>query len=198
MRLDLYQLAHTLKDKLPFIWDVIEKVNEFLFVIRYGKNVKNIAITCVPYEYELKELRIVETNRIVEFFKKQPEEAYTFFHPHGFDAASIKRLQSNRAFLAYVLLENNHIVGYMFLRGFFTGKCFRGKMVDYQNRGRGLAKLLGMIANEIAYNIGLRMFATVSPENIASFASTKAVNEIKIIKQMPNGDYLIEELPKND
>ena len=37
MRLDLYQLAHTLKDKMPFIWDAIENVNEWLFLLRYGK-----------------------------------------------------------------------------------------------------------------------------------------------------------------
>ena len=90
------------------------------------------------------------------------------------------------------------IVGYVFLRSFFTGKCFRGKMVDYRYRGKGLAKILGMLANKVAYGIGLRMFATVSPENMASFQSSKAVNEIKIIKTMPNGDFYVEELPKKD
>ena len=69
-------------------------------------------------------------------------------------------------------------------------------MVDFQHRGKGYGKILGSIANEIAFGIGLKMFATVSPDNIASFASTKAVNEIRIIKRMPNGDYYIEELPK--
>lgn len=196
--MNLYSIAHILRDRFGWLWDFIELVNSWLFSLRFGRRLKGFSFSSVPEGYEIKPLCEVTTEKMVEFFKQQPEEAYTFFHPHGFDAASIKRLQSNRAFLAYVLLENNHIVGYLFLRSFFTGKCFRGKMVDYQNRGRGLAKLLGMIANEIAYNIGLRMFATVSPENIASFASTKAVNEIKIIKQMPNGDYLIEELPKND
>ncbi len=192
----LYKVAHILRDKFGWLWDIIEKINSWLFFLRYGGRLKGFSFSAVPDGYEILPLRDVSTEKVVAFFEQQPDEAYTFFHPHGFDATSIKKLQMNRSFLAYVLLENNHIVGYVFLRSFFTGKCFRGKMVDCQHRGKGLAKVLGMIANEIAYNIGLRMFATVSPENIASFASTKAVNDIKIIKQMPNGDYLIEELPK--
>lgn len=192
----LYKVAHILRDKLGWLWNIIEKINSWLFLLRYGKRLNAFSFSTVANGYDILPLSDVPTNRMVAFFEQQPEESYTFFHPHGFDATSIKKIQMNRSFLAYVLLENNNIVGYVFLRSFFTGKCFRGKMVDYQHRGKGLAKILGMIANEIAFNIGLRMFATVSPENIASFASTKAVNEIKIIKQMPNGDYLIEELPK--
>ena len=194
----LYKVAHILRDKLGWLWNIIEKINSWLFLLRYGKRLKAFSFSTVPDGYDILPLSGVPIDKMVAFFEQQPEESYTFFHPHGFDATSIKKIQMNRSFLAYVLLENNNIVGYVFLRSFFTGKCFRGKMVDYQHRGKGLAKILGMIANEIAFNIGLRMFATVSPENIASFASTKAVNEIKIIKQMPNGDYLIEELPKTN
>lgn len=71
-------------------------------------------------------------------------------------------------------------------------------MVDYRYRSKGIAKILGALSNRIAYGIGLRMYATVSPENIASLQSTKAVNEVKIIKTMPNGDLYVEELPKKD
>lgn len=192
----LYKVAHILRDKLGWLWNIIEKINSWLFILRYGRRMNGFSISTIPNGYDILPLKDVPSDQMVAFFEQQPDEAYRFFHPHGFDAASIRNLQKNRAFLAYVLFENNHIAGYVFLRSFFTGKCFRGKMVDYQHRGKGLAKILGMIANEVAYKIGLRMFATVSPENIASIASTKAVNEIKIIKQMPNGDYLIEELPK--
>lgn len=192
----LYEVTHFIQAKMPFIWDIIERLNSWLFSLRYGRRLKIFSFTTVPEGYDVVPLRDVPTEKMVEFFEHQPEEAYKFFHPHGFDAMSIKKLQKNCAFLAYVLIEGDKIVGYVFLRSFFTGKCFRGKIVDYQHRGKGLAKILGMIANETAYSIGLRMFATVSPDNIASFASTKAVNEIRIIKRMPNGDYFIEELMK--
>lgn len=37
---------------------------------------------------------------------------------------------------------------------------------------------------------------SISPENYASLASTKASNEIKIHKTLENGDYYIEFLEK--
>ena len=32
----LYKIAHILRDKLPWIWDVISIINSFLFGLRYG------------------------------------------------------------------------------------------------------------------------------------------------------------------
>ena len=192
----LYKIAHIIRDKFSWLWDIIEYLNSFLFNIRYGKKLKNIDFKNIPEGYEVTPINAIETKRMVEFFARQPEDAFKFFHPHGFDEKNIKKLQKNKAFLGYVLMQDQNVVGYVFLRCFFNGKCFRGKMVDFQHRGKGYGKILGSIANEIAFGIGLKMFATVSPDNIASFASTKAVNEIRIIKRMPNGDYYIEELPK--
>lgn len=108
MKIDLYNIAHTLKDKLPFIWDAIEKVNEWLFVLRYGKKVKSIVVNCVPEGYELVALKDVETTQIVNFFERQPADAYTFFKPYGFDEISIKRLQNNGAYLAYLLIDKSN------------------------------------------------------------------------------------------
>lgn len=192
----LYKIAHIIRDKFSWLWDIIEYLNSFLFYMRYGKKLKDIDFKNIPEGYEVTPINAIETKRMVEFFACQPEDAFKFFHPHGFDEKSIKKLQKNKAFLGYVLMQDQNVVGYVFLRCFFNGKCFRGKMVDFQHRGKGYGKILGSIANEIAFGIGLKMFATVSPDNIASFASTKAVNEIRIIKRMPNGDYYIEELPK--
>ena len=91
----LYQLAHWLKDKLPLIWDTIEKMNERLFVLRYGRKMKSIHVTCVPEGYKLVALEDVDVARIADFFVHQPKDAFAFFKPHGFDTKSIKRLQKN-------------------------------------------------------------------------------------------------------
>lgn len=42
------------------------------------------------------------------------------------------------------------------------------------------------------------MFKSVSPENLASMAITKKVNDIKIIKILDNGDMLIECFERDD
>ena len=133
---------------------------------------------------------------IVTFFSEQPQEAFQFFSPHKFDARTISRLIKNKAYLFFIVLKDKQMVGYFFLRCFFQGKCFRGKIVDYRWRNHGIAKLMGRISTDVASHIGLRIFGAISKENVASMASSAAVNEIKVIENLPNGFVYIEYLPK--
>ena len=194
MKIDLYSIAHTLKDKLPFIWDAIEKVNEWLFVFRYGKKVKNIIVTCVPAGYEIVALKDVETSLIVKFFEHQPKDAFTFFKPHNFDKKSIKRLQKNGAYLAYLLIDkaNGQIAGYCFNRCFFQGKGFRGRMVDIDYRGKGLGTAMNKILNEVGFGIGLRLFESVSKDNVASYRSALSASNVKVVKELPHNELYLE------
>lgn len=198
MRFDLYQISHWLKEKLPFIWVLIEKLNEWLFVLRYSHRVKSLMIKDIPEGYELQALRNVEAEKIVSFFSNQPVEAYTYFNPHGFDRQSVKRLQKNRSFLAYLLIDkdNAKIAGYCFNRCFFLGKGFRGRMVDIDYRGNGLGTAMNRILNEIGFGIGLRLFETVSKDNIPSYKSAISASNVKVVKEMPNNELYLEILPE--
>lgn len=195
--MSLYKIAHIVKDKLPFIWDGIEKVNEWLFVLRYGKKVKSIAVTCVTEGYELVELKDIDTTLIVKFFEHQPEEAYTFFKPHGFDEKSIKRLQKNKSYLAYLLIDkvNGQIAGYCFNRCFFQGKGFRGRMVDVNYRGKGLGTAMNKMLNEVGFGIGLRLFESVSKDNVASYKSALSASNVKVVKELEHNELYLEILP---
>ena len=57
---------------------------------------------------------------------------------------------------------------------------------------------MGLVMNEIVPLLGMRLFGSISPDNYASLQSTKAVNDIRIIKTLENGYYYIEYLPKNN
>ena len=192
--MNVYKIAHIVKDKLPFIWDAIEKVNEWLFVLRYGKKVKSIAVTCVPEGYELVALKDVETTQIVRFFEHQPVDAYTFFKPHGFDEKSIKRLKKNKSYLAYLLIDkvNGQIAGYCFNRCFFQGKGFRGRMVDVNYRGKGLGTAMNKMLNEVGFGIGLRLFESVSKDNVASYKSALSASNVKVLKELPHNELYLE------
>ena len=192
--MNVYKIAHIVKDRLPFIWDAIEKVNEWLFVLRYGKKVKNMAVTCMPEGYELVELKDIETTLIVKFFEHQPEDAYTFFKPHGFDEKSIKRLQKNKSYLAYLLIDkaNGQIAGYCFNRCFFQGKGFRGRMVDVNYRGKGLGIAMNKMLNEVGFGIGLRLFESVSKDNVASYKSALSASNVKVVKELPHNELYLE------
>lgn len=73
----LYAIAHFLRDKCPFIWDMIDIVNAWLFSMRYGKKLK--AIESGILEQYAKECCMkvvpmceVPTEQLVAFFAAQP------------------------------------------------------------------------------------------------------------------------------
>ena len=193
----LYTIAHIIRDNLGGLWNLIERVNGALFLLRYSSKFKALVIKDVPGNYGIVTIKDVATKRMVEFFNHQPEEAFSFFKPHGFDVKSIKRLQKNRAFLGYVLIDksNGQIAGYCFNRCFFHGVGYRGRMVDINYRGKGLGTAMNKILNEVGFGIGLRLFETVSKDNVASYKSALSASNVKVVKEMPNNELYLEILP---
>ena len=192
----LYALAHILRDKLPWVWDVVDTANSKLFDVRYGKRLKSFKFSVVPKGYFPVPIREVTAERLVRFFDHQPEESYRFFKPHGFDSESIKKLQKNKAFLAYVLIDesNGNFAGYCFNRAFFFGKGFRGRMVDIDYRGRGLGTMMNRMLNEVGFGIGLRLFETVSKDNVASYRSAVSASGFRVVKELPHNELYLEIL----
>ena len=193
----LYKLAHILRDKLGWLWNLIECVNGMLFWMRYGKKIRGFAFTNILEGYDIVKLKEVSAEKIKEFFDHQPEEAFTYFRPHSFDAKSIKRLQGNKAFMAYILMDkkNSRIAGYCFNRCFFHGQGFRGRIVDIDYRGKGLGTAMNKILNEVGFGIGLRLFETVSKDNVASYKSALSASNVKMVKEMPHNELYLEILP---
>ena len=193
----LYKIAHILRDKLSWLWYCIKWVNGVLFPLRYGKALKYCSFASSPAGYDIIPIRDVATEELVKFFASQPEDAFSYFHPHGFDYKSLKQLQRDKAFLGYVLVDktNNKIAGYFFNRCFFHGQGFRGRMVDINYRGKGLGTVMNKILNEVGFGIGLRLFETVSKDNEASYRSALSASRVKVIKEMENNELYLEILP---
>ena len=194
----LYKIAHILRDKMGWLWNLIEWLNSVLFSIRYWKRIKGFSFTTVPEGYDIVAMGDVPTEQLVAFFEHQPEDAFEFFKPHGFDAKSIKRLQGNKAFLAYVLKDkaNGQIAGYCFNRSFFHGVGYRGRMVDIDYRGKGLGIAMNKMLNEVGFGIGLRLFETVSKDNVASYRSAMSASNVKVVKVLPENELYLEILPE--
>lgn len=190
----LYKIAHILRDKLSWFWNIIEWFNGVIFNLRYGKKIKNFSFTTIPEGCIIYPIKDVPTIDLVKFFERQPEDAYTYFRPHRFDEKSIKRLQKNGAYMAYLLIDkaNGQIAGYCFNRCFFQGKGFRGRMVDIDYRGKGLGTAMNKILNEVGFGIGLRLFESVSKDNVASYRSALSASNVKIVKELPHNELYLE------
>lgn len=193
----LYKIAHILRDKLSRLWDIIEWFNGLIFNLRYGKRLRNFSFTTIPDGYEIEPINKIPTSDLVAFFDNQPEDAFMYFRPHDFDAKSIRLLQRNKAFLGYVLLDNTKgtIAGYCFNRCFFHGQGFRGRMVDVDYRGKGLGTAMNKILNEVGFGIGLRLFESVSKDNVASYRSALSASNVKVVKELPHNELYLEILP---
>lgn len=206
-----------MRDKFPWIWESIGVINSFLFALRYGKRMKKI--TGILKSFSLSSNQTLEeTNKsslfniealtkenvslLSRMFAEQPASAFDFFKPHGFGDKSLSKLISDKSFLAYIVIVYNDdnqpvCVSYFFQRSFFWGKSFRGYMTDFRWRRKGINKLMNQCATEISSFLGLHVYGTIAPENIASMKSAQAANDVKIIKTLRNGDYLVEYLPKS-
>ena len=194
----LYKIAHILRDKLSWLWNIIEWINGVIFYMRYGKKLKDFSFTTVPDGYDIVPINSIPTNELVAFFEHQPVEAYTYFRPHGFDTKSIKLLQRNKAFLGFVLKDkaNGVIAGYCFNRCFLHGQGFRGRMVDVNYRGKGLGTAMNKMLNEVGFGIGLRLFESVSKDNVASYRSAFSASNVKVVKELPHNELYLEILPE--
>lgn len=218
----LYEIAHIIKERFGFLWDAIEWGNAEVFALMHRGEMKRIPelLAECSGRYQLRLATREDVEQMEAFFEAQPEEAFRFFQPHEFDERSIRKVVGNKSFLTFLAIANdndddtlryddssiNHkpltinpqIAGYFFMRSFVNGKTFKGYMVGIDHRGQGVAREMGIAMNRVAKELGLRMFKSISPENPASMAVTKKVNDIKIIKTLDNGDMLIECFEKAD
>lgn len=194
----IYEIAHIIKNKFIFLWNIAEQTNSLIFDVLHKNKLYrlNDILLNISSEYIFRIANERDINNLINFFQEQPKEAFTFFKPHDFDYKSIKKIIKNKAFLTFIVTKDDKIVGYFFLRCFINGKCFLGKIVHKNWQGKGIAKLMGVAMTKVSEYLNLRMFGSISPENYASMASAKASNEIKVHKTLDNGYYYIEFLPK--
>ena len=196
----LYEILHYIKRHCGLIWVIFEWCNSRLFQIQHRRGLKGISGILSSYrdgDLQVDEAKMDDVYRMTLFFRSQPEEAFRYFHPHEFDEKHLRKLIKRESFLMFLVKNKGDIVGYFFLRCFANGNAFKGRMVDFRHRNQGIAKLMGRVINDVVLLLGLRLYTTISPENYASLASTKAVDDIRVIRMLDNGYYYIECTPKS-
>ena len=197
----IIKLLIYIKHHMSFIWTLVEWCNSILFNLLYGRKLRKILpglleeVSFGDFVYKL--LTMDDITFLAEFFASQPAEAYKFFNPHGLDEHSLRKRKKDKAFVMIGTFCGSKLVGYCFLRCFFNKQAFRGKIVDQNYQGKGIAKQMGVLTTNICSALGLRLYATISKKNVKSLASSKAVNEVRIIKELEDDYLYVEYLLKN-
>lgn len=194
----LYEVTLFVQDTMPWAWNIVECGNAEVFALQHKRGLNEIPALLEKYadRFRVTVAEKEDAPAMVKFFTEQPEEAFKFFHPHEFDEKSLQKLIKRKAFLMFLVKDGEEIVGDFFLRCFADGNTFKGRILDARRRNQGIAKLMGNVINEVVSHLGLRLLTTISPENYSSLASTKAVNDIKIVRTLENGYYYIECTPE--
>lgn len=188
----LYKLAHIIQRKYPWIWEAVENFNAFLCGLKIG-NEQHLQ-ECLSEGVRIADIN--DAGRLADFFVRQPEESYKWFRPHGFDKATLRKLLARKSYIIYMMEEEGDIIGYAFLRCFMNGKCFLGKIVDVNHRGKGVCTKLCAVGMKMAEKTGFRMFESINKENIGSMRASQKACDVIVVEELEGGDLLIEDRPR--
>ncbi|MBR0047439.1 MAG: GNAT family N-acetyltransferase [Bacteroidaceae bacterium] len=188
----LYELAHWLQNKCPWMWEAVEELNAAVCGLKIGDGRR--LQKCMSVGVRLADIN--DAGRLADFFARQPEDSYKWFRPHGFDEATLRKLLRRKSYIVYVMEEDDEIIGYAFLRCFVNGKCFLGKMVDVNHQGKGVCTKLCAVGMNVVETLGWRMFESINKENIGSMKASQKACDVIVVEELEDGDVLIEDRPK--
>ncbi|HPT21823.1 MAG TPA: hypothetical protein PLR88_07755 [Bacteroidales bacterium] len=189
-----------IKHRLPFLWVVIEEVNNLLFSLLFIKKLdKTLAPVFAehdqtPYSYRV--LHRGDTEALYYLIATQDPADLEYFNPHGFDRITIERQFKNRSFLMMGSFDGDSLIGYFFLRFFINRKSFVGRLIDKNYRGHGI----GRVMNDIMYNISWRMkfrcLSTISRNNSLVIKAHSQNHLMRVLKELNNNYLLVEFIPE--
>ena len=151
--------------------------------------------TLKPYDF--RRLHISDINALYDLIIAQDPEDMKYFSPHAFDLASLQKQTSNRAFLMMGTFHKGKLVGYFFLRFFSNRKCFVGRLIDSEYRGKGIGRVMNNIMYGTAWSIRFRCLSTISKNNHAVVRAHKKNQAMIVLKELKD-DYLLVEFVRNN
>jgi RimJ/RimL family protein N-acetyltransferase len=189
-----------IKHHFKFLWKIIDLANGLLFSILFKSRLEAVLtpvfkeLAIPPFLY--RRLKVSDTEPLYDLIKSQKVSDLEFFSPHSFDLKSIKNQFMNRSFYMMGAFDKEKIVGYFFLRFFANKKCFVGRLIDKDYRGKGIGFVMNIIMYETAWRMGFRCFSTISRNNSAIMHAHAKNPTMVVVKELQN-DYLLVEFVRD-
>ena len=189
-----------IKHHLQFLWKLIELANSYVFHLLFGRRMRDVAERITREtpgdEFIYRELNPSDIDSLHTLLDSQLQDDLRYFNPHGFDRNSLASQMKNRAFLMMGAFDKDKLIGYFFLRFFANRKCFVGRLIDKNYRGKGVGRTMNRIMYGIAWQINFRCLSTVSTNNKSVMKAHAGNTNMKILKKLDN-DYLLVEFVRN-
>ena len=197
----LDRLAYTVKRRLPGLFVFVERAARAVTVLRFGRRIASSlararvdgAVGGKPAV--VRALGPDDLPALDRLLGAMPEAHLEFFHPHGFDAKSLRLVLGSRAFMTYGLFIEDALMAYALLKVSPTGVAFAGSLVSFDHTGRGIGKFLSKYMYWQAALADFTPHATISRNNLASLRAYRADRESRVVAELAN-DYLLIEFSR--
>ena len=185
-----------IKHHLEPLWKIIDSINAGLFRIVFKTRMESIQSAVLRSikneEYVFRKLLISDMRSLLRLISDQPIEDLRYFSPHGFDLKSLDVYYRKTTFLMMGAFRGEKMIGYFFLRFFVNRKCFVGRLIDKEHRGKGIGEIMNYIMYEIAWQMNFRCLSTVSRDNMAVITAHSRNKNMIVLKELRNNYLLIE------
>ena len=185
-----------IKHRLGFLWKIIEWGNGLLFSILYDRSMESVLPSVFSENsapgFTFRRLVPSDAEALHGLIASQEASDLQYFSPHGFDLPSIHRQFKKRAFLMMGSFDGEKITGYFFLRFFASKKCFVGRLIDREYRGKGIGNEMNRIMYGTAWRMGFRCLSTMSKNNSAVMHAHARNPSMIRLKELQN-DYILVE-----
>ncbi len=190
-----------IKHHFGFLWELIEWANGLVFSLFFKSKLRRVLpgvfeeFSLSPYVY--RSLNKTDAKGLFKLIESQNAADLAYFSPHGFDLNSIEKQFSNPAFLMMGTYDESKLVGYFFLRFFSNRRCFVGRLIDKEYRGKGLGRVMNNLMYETAWRIDFRCLSTISKNNKAVIQA-HVKNRAMLVRKELSNDYLLVEFVRED
>jgi RimJ/RimL family protein N-acetyltransferase len=192
----MHNLLIFIKHRLRFIWGIIEWVNNALFTLLFRSRLERVLAEVYgeidSSRFTYRRLNDSDMHALWKMIDLQEPNDLNYFHPHDFDLKSIRKQIKKGAFLMMGTFDQDRLIGYFFLRFFINRKCFVGRLIDKEYRGKGIGNQMNPILYEIAWRMNFRCLSTISRNNKTVQKAHAKNHNMYIIKELQNNYLLVE------
>ena len=185
-----------IKHHFSFLWRLIEWGNSLVFSLLFRQRLERM----LPLQFQAaresnfsyRRLQSSDAEELYNLICSQDPGDLEYFSPHAFDLRSIKKQFRKRSFLMMGAFDGGTLVGYFFLRFFANKKCFVGRIIDKNYRGKGIGNEMNRIMYGCAWSMGFRCLSTMSKHNHAVIQAHARNATMVVLKELKN-DYILVE-----
>ena len=185
-----------IKHHFGFLWRLIEWGNGVAFSLLFRPSLDRILPAQLQERERLplsfRDLLMPDAEELHRLIQYQEASDLLYFSPHAFDLPSIKKQFKKRSFLTMRAFDGQRTLGYFLLRFFANQRCFVGRIIHKDYRGKGIGNEMNRIMYQTAWGMGFRCLSTMSKNNRAVMNAHAKNSTMHVLKELQNDFILVE------